>query len=539
MEEIKKTADESGLAIFAVERDIKGLREEKIKVYGNDFVKKVLDDKSKVQEGLFNSFSLGKIELVFKDFDSYDYPDKLLDFYLIGDMDDARDFKSTLIDKYGGESPKEGYSYYNPSKVLAIVRLVSIAFLLILSILFTELFKKEVLLKFIYGEDIRSEIFSYIIRESLIFSLIYLAIFFLLRFLFTTKTDYMLSFSMAMLALFIVLNGLIYYRLVFLDFKRSINNAKTDKKILRGSYIFQIALSFMVISFISINIDMVSKSHAYISQRDFFKEMSDYYYINSSLIDKNKEANNETIVLQENYIGSFLKKFRNKRFTNVYLQDGMRTGKAIILSANNAKSFILSNTDLDKGRIKEDAINLLIPQNYVKDGLADLEMLSDLYFPNEEKYNTLTYSKIETIAISKNTSIQSKIYKDPLIFLDLRSEQNYFNPMYISELSMYKMNDNTWKELLANKDIDYLISYRTNVYEFYLTSLSRHVRYLILSLVFLLIFLILYYMMVRIVIGLHIKFKSKEIMVKTILGYGFFKKYFKIYRNNLIPRILG
>lgn len=539
LEEIKKTADESGLAIFAVERDIKGLREEKIKVYGNDFVKKVLDDKSKVQEGLFNSFSLGKIELVFKDFDSYDYPDKLLDFYLIGDMDDARDFKSTLIDKYGGESPKEGYSYYNPSKVLAIVRLVSIAFLLILSILFTELFKKEVLLKFIYGEDIRSEIFSYIIRESLIFSLIYLAIFFLLRFLFTTKTDYMLSFSMAMLALFIVLNGLIYYRLVFLDFKRSINNAKTDKKILRGSYIFQIALSFMVISFISINIDMVSKSHAYISQRDFFKEMSDYYYINSSLIDKNKEANNETIVLQENYIGSFLKKFRNKRFTNVYLQDGMRTGKAIILSANNAKSFILSNTDLDKGRIKEDAINLLIPQNYVKDGLADLEMLSDLYFPNEEKYNTLTYSKIETIAISKNTSIQSKIYKDPLIFLDLRSEQNYFNPMYISELSMYKMNDNTWKELLANKDIDYLISYRTNVYEFYLTSLSRHVRYLILSLVFLLIFLILYYMMVRIVIGLHIKFKSKEIMVKTILGYGFFKKYFKIYRNNLIPRILG
>lgn len=539
LEEIKKTADESGLAIFAVERDIKGLREEKIKVYGNDFVKKVLDDKSKVQEGLFNSFSLGKIELVFKDFDSYDYPDKLLDFYLIGDMDDARDFKSTLIDKYGGESPKEGYSYYNPSKVLAIVRLVSIAFLLILSILFTELFKKEVLLKFIYGEDIRSEIFSYIIRESLIFSLIYLAIFFLLRFLFTTKTDYMLSFSMAMLALFIVLNGLIYYRLVFLDFKRSINNAKTDKKILRGSYIFQIALSFMVISFISINIDMVSKSHAYISQRDFFKEMSDYYYINSSLIDKNKEANNETIVLQENYIGSFLKKFRNKRFTNVYLQDGMRTGKAIILSANNAKSFILSNTDLDKGRIKEDAINLLIPQNYVKDGLADLEMLSDLYFPNEEKYNTLTYSKIETIAISKNTSIQSKIYKDPLIFLDLRSEENYFNPMYISELSMYKMNDNTWKELLANKDIDYLISYRTNVYEFYLTSLSRHVRYLILSLVFLLIFLILYYMMVRIVIGLHIKFKSKEIMVKTILGYGFFKKYFKIYRNNLIPRILG
>src|SRR5699024_10560638 len=158
---------------------------------------------------------------------------------------------------------------------------------------------------------------------------------------------------------------------------------------------------------------------------------------------------------------------------------------------------------------------------------------------NEEKYNTLTYSKIETIAISKNTSIQSKIYKDPLIFLDLRSEENYFNPMYISELSMYKMNDNTWKELLANKDIDYLISYRTNVYEFYLTSLSRHVRYLILSLVFLLIFLILYYMMVRIVIGLHIKFKSKEIMVKTILGYGFFKKYFKIYRNNLIPRILG
>ena len=419
------------------------------------------------------------------------------------------------------------------------MRLVSIAFLLILSILFTELFKKEVLLKFIYGEDIRSEIFSYIIRESLIFSLIYLAIFFLLRFLFTTKTDYMLSFSMAMLALFIVLNGLIYYRLVFLDFKRSINNAKTDKKILRGSYIFQIALSFMVISFISINIDMVSKSHAYISQRDFFKEMSDYYYINSSLIDKNKEANNETIVLQENYIGSFLKKFRNKRFTNVYLQDGMRTGKAIILSANNAKSFILSNTDLDNGRIKEDAINLLIPQNYVKDGLADLEMLSDLYFPNEEKYNTLTYSKIETIAISKNTSIQSKIYKDPLIFLDLRSEENYFNPMYISELSMYKMNDNTWKELLANKDIDYLISYRTNVYEFYLTSLSRHVRYLILSLVFLLIFLILYYMMVRIVIGLHIKFKSKEIMVKTILGYGFFKKYFKIYRNNLIPRILG
>ena len=105
LEEIKKTADESGLAIFAVERDIKGLREEKIKVYGNDFVKKVLDDKSKVQEGLFNSFSLGKIELVFKDFDSYDYPDKLLDFYLIGDMDDARDFKSTLIDKYGGESP--------------------------------------------------------------------------------------------------------------------------------------------------------------------------------------------------------------------------------------------------------------------------------------------------------------------------------------------------------------------------------------------------------------------------------------------------
>lgn len=539
LNEIKKTADKCGLTIFAVERDIVGLREEKIKIYGNDLVKEVVDDKSKVQEGFFNSLSLGKIDVDFKEFTSYDYPDKLLDFYLIGDMEDARKFKSILIDKYGGESPKEGYSYYNSSKVLAIVRLVSIAFLLILSIIFTELLKKEILLKFIYGEDIRSEILSYIIRESLVFSLIYLVIFSLLKFAFTVKTDYMLGFTIAMLTSFIVLNGIIYYRLVFLDFKRSINNAKTDRNILKGSYIFQIALSFMVISFISINIDIASKSHAYISQRDFFKEMSDYYYINSSLIDKNNEASNETIALQENYIGSFLKKFRDERFTNIYLQDGMRTGKAIILSGNNAKNFILANTNLNKGQVREDTINLLIPQDHLKSGLADLKMLGDIYFPNQEKYNTVTYSENETIAITKNSSIQSKIYKNPLIFLDLRSKQDYFNPMYISELSMYRMKDRTWKKLLDNKDIDNLISYRTNVYEFYLSSLSQHIRYMVLALVFLLIFLILYHMMVEIVIGLHIKFKSKEIMVKTILGYGFFEKYYRIYRNNLIPWTLG
>ncbi|MGY3723808.1 hypothetical protein SAMN05421767_10296 [Granulicatella balaenopterae] len=540
--DLQQTAKKHHLEIFTLERDIKSIRNENVTVYGNEQVAQILKDKSEIKAGAFTSMTLGDVQVSFKELDEYPHPDLYTEYYLIGDIEDARLYKKELINQYDGSFPREGYLYFNPSVTMVVMFSLVSVFLIILSLFHSNLIKKEVLLRFVYGDSIDSIIAKNIIGETSYFVGVFVILFATLKYVGKIQVDYKIHVTLALFVAYLLLNALIYLRLKFIDYKRSLNNAENNKIFLQFSYIFQAVLSFGVIILLAFSIEMISTSVNYISQKDFFEERSSYSYVNNNLSMNQAETEGEDCFIeQEKYISNFLKEWDDKRFSLNYCGEGDFTNRPIIYANGQALSYIEEHLTDINGQFSDDKINFLVPSTNSVQANADLEMLSNMYFGEDtECVASATYSTGNIIAIARELVIYSNYYKNPLIILDLRHDKEFpFNDIYFNQLAMYEIDDESWENHIAQSNVDVLTSHKTNVYEYYQTFLYSSIRFLILGLVFLTILTILYFIMLKSILTLVIKFKSKELLLKTVLGYTLLEKYGQVYLYSLMPLVIA
>lgn len=541
LEELTQTAHLHNLEVFAVERDIQSYRHVNFNIYGNEAIYKTLAERSSVKEGSFNSLLLGNIEVNYIDFADYIYQEGMQTYYLIGDIEDAREFKAELISKYDGSFPHEGDVSFDASKNMVIVWVVSIAFIALITLFHTQVLKKQIVLRFIYGEHVPSVVSRYIIYEAFYYIAFTSIEFLLLLSLTNLQVQYQWYIPLAMVVLLVISNSAFYLRLLTINYKRSLSNSDSSILIFAVGSLFQVLLSFVLIVVLGFFTQMIYATGSYISQKSFFKDHDNYYYVNASVLNEltSVESQADTRNAQVRYIDQFIASFDSIRFTSVFLENGAFTGRPVLLLNDTAVDYAKSAVGEIEGELIDGKVNFLVPRSSSVDGVSDLEALCSIYMPDEDSFNHAFYSTGRLIGISRKSSIASNTYRNPLIVVDLREQPEYFASGFVNQSSMYEINEAEWNDELSNPIIDRLISSKTNVYEYYMESFVNSVRYLVFGCIFLIAFAVIYFLMLNFILRQLLSYKSKELLLKTVFGYTILQKYSYVYLSAIVPLALA
>lgn len=532
--DIEEKAKKYGCLVFAVSRNIESLYSETVSVYCMDGAENILAEKSSISSGNYHSIFLGDVKIKVEGLKNIPDVNNIEEYYLIGDIDNARKFKCELVDTYSGDVPKEGYVYFHAARTVSCMWGVGIGFFLLLTLFETILLKKEIIVRFIYGESLSSIIFKHIITDCLFYVCSFGVTIITLKKIFEIYVDYMITFSIICIAIFCIINSLLYIRLFFIDYKSSLRRSKGNQRVLKVSYVYKTITVVIVICVMSIGIEMIVSGMEYWYQKPFFQEHKGYEYVSISSNDGDIDTTNNLMI-------SFLKQNNEMRkaFLNVYLDDGMFSGKPCLLFNEGALEYLTDKiTDIQECNF-EDKIYFIVPERNSETSVLELEFLAEMYIDDNVDYEVITYGdNISVIGIVNEGRIDSKLFDDPLIILNMRN-QDYYNPIYITQACMFDIDYEEWIAYMQKNEVFEYTSFTTNVYDNYNYLLKNHQRFLILGSVILVILLVMELIIIKTILQYECTINSTELAIKTVVGYSILEKYRKIFLSTALSLVIS
>lgn len=540
IEDIEETAEKNNCLVFVVNRKIDTVFSETLSIYGMEGTQEIVSQNSSVEVGEYKSLFLGNVTVRFQDFKEIPDVSEIESYYLIGDLEDARQFKSELVNSYAGSFPREGYTLFNAGRNVALVWGICILFFLLLSLYETTMLKKEMIIRFVYGENLLSIVAKYACTDVLFFVGFWGMFSLILRFVFGVHTEYMMAVSITCLLLFVVINTLLFVRLIFVNYKNSLNAGRSEKAVLNISYIFNAVISLMVLLIMTLCMSMIDESVTYWRQKDFFRSYDSYSYISVS-------ARSDKVERTEMLLLTALNDNTNsgKAFLNMCLGTGMTSDKPCLLFNKNTIDYLKSKIpELSEYNLETGKIYFIVPENKSSEYIQDLEFMKNMYISDTYGYETILYDVCDNIeGIVNSGKITSDIYSDPLIILDLRMYLTYFNGIYISQSCMFNITEDEWQryvdDLYEEDEIYINTTYMTNVYDNYIYYLSNYQRILVLSGVSFLILFVLELIVIKTILRYECTVNAREIVLKTTLGYPVLEKYRKIFLSTMMSLTIG
>lgn len=532
--DIEDAAQKHHCGIFTVNRKINNLFSEDITIYCTNGIIDSIKKISSVQGGKYHSLFLGRISVRLVDFDTIKDLSKLDTFYILGTLENAREFKKELVNTYSGSSPQEGYTYFNAKRNVVIVWIIGMLFLCLLTLYETSLLKKEMIIRFVYGDSLVLILLKRIFSDICIYMGSFLLAYNVFKSLLNISVDYAKNVSICCIIVLFLSDTIIYMRLLFVNYKSSSGHINGERKTLTISYIFSSCTVVVITLISSVCVGMAGEGVEYWAQKDFFKKYDNYNYISLGTSSTNIEQ-------AEDITNSFLnKQHQNKNiFMNVYLGDGIRTGIPCLICNRNAIEYLEKQINLANQNLQGE-LYFLIPKKdnlLAKDDIIDI---ANMYIGDISNSKFITYSdNSKIIGINRQGNIISNIYKSPLIILDFRNTLSYFNTMYISHATMFNIDSTDWEQAITSPHISYNTSYCTNVYENYSYQLKEKQRVLLMGFTVLCVLLFIQAIIIKTILRYECIVNSTELVIKTTLGYSVLEKYQKIIINTCLTITFG
>ena len=533
--EIEETALKYDCSVFAVNRNFETVYTEETYVFCMDGVEDILLKNSLVESGTYHSIFLGDVEFSIKNFK--DIPDikQIETYYIIGDIDNARTFKSELIDKYGGNSPKEGYTYFNSAGAIVCVWIIGILLFLLLTLFETVLMKKEMVVRFIYGESLINIIAKRILCDLIVYASYCILIATALNFIFNIQVDYRIGITVACLIVFMIFDALLYLRLIFIDYKSSLSRGKGNKSVLTVSYLYKTVTIVVITLVMSICAEMIAEGMAYWQQKSFFEKFNSYSYVSISSKDNDIDTTDEMMLDFFNE-----KNKQGKAMLNMYLDSGIYSTEPCLLFNSGFENYLKNEISEIRNYDFDDTIYFIVPERYGESAVQDLTFLTDIYIGENLDYEVVTYnSSVSLVGIINEGKITSKIYDDPLIILNLRENTDYYNGIYISQSCMYDIENSEWDNYINNNSIEKNTTYKTNVYDNYNYYLKSYQRTFLFGLVALIILMLMEFIIIRTTVHYECTINAMELAIKTVLGESVFYKYKKMFIITIVTLLVS
>lgn len=512
--DVEDAAYHADIDAFTVSTKIKNSFSATINIYGTKNVKEYLVDYENILQGSFRSLVLGNIEVNYYTLDQLPEEDMPEVFFLIGQHENNILFKQTLIDKYAGNFPDQVNTSEEDFAMIIGIWAIVFTLLLLISIYDIALIKREVIVRIVSGEPLLFFIMINIVKDILFFSIIFLVLLFVLN-AFTVVTYHLMA-TVISFSIFLLINSLLYLRLLKTDFRKDVSSKQSAKNVLKLSYIYKCVAIVIAIFIMSGNVSLIIDGMDYYGQKDFFETYHDFNYINisASLNDNNEKYNNKKLLLTN----ELLKK--QNKLTLVDLQSwGMDI--EYVYTDGSAKAYLEDNIPELKTTDFGRKVYFIIPEKYAKNPLMieNMQEIWSSYYKDAYEHEIVICKQTDTIAISNIGTITSSIKKDPIIIynnLGPSSYDKFFNIEYIAGSTIFKAGG----EELAKIDAEGRINYLTNANENYLYHLESAKRNMIAGALFLVIILILNAVISKRMLYYEYSINAVENCLKKLFGYG-------------------
>lgn len=523
IDDIVKETERNGCKVFFCKRSVISLNEENVDVYGMPGIQEILEIQSSVKEGEYQSIFLGKINIRIHDIYECDDMFSINNFYFDGDLDDVRNIKEELINKYGGNFPNVGYKSLQSRRNILILWLTEILFSSVLCFCEMVIIRKEYAIRFILGESIGSVIIKRMLQDSLFSILSFSIMFVVFRYILNVNVDYQIKTTIICLVLHELVNVLICMTGMKIDYKKSLVNGNYSKLSLNFCYITKVIILIFITIISSACIQITVSSIDYISQKKFFRSNDDKAFVSLSSKERQIDATNELVseMLSE-------KTAEGKIYMNIYLDKGIMSQRPCLLFNKGLLDYLKKYIDISEVK-NSNCLYYLYPKRKEDAYRKDMEFLTRMYIGEGIQYKEIVYQKnISLIGLRSEDGIISAYYNNPLIILNLSDNTSFFNPIYILQSSMIRISDYEWKGFIEeNSDVYSEKSFITNCYNYYSFREIQQKRYFFLGVTTLILLFSIEFIMIKTIIYLEWIFNSTEITVRKILGYSIFEKYRK------------
>ena len=287
------TGIENQVDFFMVDSKIKSAYHEEIKISGTENAINYIKSRG-ISEGKYNSLFMGTVDVQFIEFDKVvDIKDHEYCYY-IGDeskVDNIRAFKADLINKYGGGFPKLYGSDRELWMNLVTVWLIIFTLILIIAMYEVVYKKKEVAIRIVLGEDVKTLFMRNILSDTVFFLVASLGS--AILFSKISNVYFKVEYYARFFALFILLNLMINATIFLINFKKHLSNNSGFRVFLTLNYGLKTIITVLTIFILSSNLVILSDSYNLYKQRTFFEMNKDYSYYRLNYKIGNEEKNFE------------------------------------------------------------------------------------------------------------------------------------------------------------------------------------------------------------------------------------------------------
>lgn len=280
-EEMIEDIQDSGLRhhvnVFTVVDNVKNAHFTEKTFYCDEGSERYIKDKNGLADKNYISIFSGVTDVRFRPLEDLEQVADVNEYYLIGNPDDIQQFKTDLIDQYGGGYPQEGYEDHGI--LLSSIFLWIVAGIVILVLSFYDIIyqKKENFIKISLGENVNLLILKNIIIDNLAYFAMFLLSVFIL--VFFTSVFFHIKSSICVFAVILVINSLFYVQLKYYDIKKALSNTIISKKLLFMNYALKLISCMLTILIVSGNIMMIANCLEFRSQKDFFQKYASFSYV--------------------------------------------------------------------------------------------------------------------------------------------------------------------------------------------------------------------------------------------------------------------
>ena len=542
--------------VFTYRKSQLGISNTEYNIYGTSGVEKYINENSNIFEGKYTSLFLGNINFKFNDIRNVSEINNLHNYYVIGNKKQIHQFKMDLINKYAGNHPKAGYLDKESRNNIIAIWLLIISIILLLSFYDVISQKKENVIKASLGERISNMVW----RNILLDSLVLIGSFIVILSILSRYTYVFFYFNISIISFIVLLcvNALLYFNLSFYDIKEVFSNGQSSKKLLSLNYGLKLVTTILTIFIISSNIAFIFQSYNLYSQKKFFEEHSDYYYIKFTYIpSQNSDGSMDNVFEQSASAQStFYREFFDE-FKVMAVKDISDFLEVKAISANkNALDYLSSEIDeLNNYNFDKD-FYFILPEK-MKDDFEILEQLKLEIEINQGDnftydYDVIYYNdNIDIIGINEDNLYGSDLVNNPAIVYNnmlpdkvkgkeenqvARRLDNLSDTMYklSSDRDFEKFNKFILEHNLKDENI-----HKTNVLEKYKNMWTVAKRILYINLVFSVLVLLLEFIIINSIIRLEYKINAIELSIKKVIGYSIFEKNKKIIMITLITTLLS
>lgn len=532
---------------------------------------KLLSEKYFINAGIYNSIFLSDTVVEFKELKLCSEKESEIKIFIYGNTVTKQKFASVIEEKYEVNSKyitSENANFYSEKLFIFQVAVWCIAciFVFLLGLYETALNKRKFAIKYSLGESLKKLYGCSVLIDTVVFFVSFVIIILVLYQF--TYSIFSISASIILFIFFLIINCISQISILKIDIRKAFSSNAESRGLLTFSYVFKTLCCLITVIIGVVCFGIISEAASIKEQEDFFKNYSEYSYIEmvpKDESDPRKKFNVSAVLKYKLTLECENDVLVQVAYSECKGSDGKK--RDVVVCGHSSKKNILSEIpELSEDKLTENKIIIIVPEykNYEKDiniykSLAESKPDGSFgyYFAHDYQYDDIgivTYkNKVSLVALNDVDSGAGKICKNPIIiFSNLDNENLATDNLYLreigdesyvglsdtkySELQVYKITDNDIRAFAESNDFDIENDYfnKTNVYEKYKTTVQRYERAATIASLLFVIIMIVETIFIAVIVKMEYSVNAKEIAIKKVLGYGILQKNKQIFAMTFI-----